>query len=51
MLSYKEWYSCDGLITDRQDGREMESHPMASAGYISVLNPNSSETADVTITF
>jgi len=51
MFSYKEWYSCDGLITDRHDGREMEGHPMASAGYISVLNPSSVETAEVTITF
>jgi len=51
MKSYKEWYSCDGLITDRHAGREMEGHPMASAGYISVLNPNPVETADVTITF
>ena len=51
MKSYKEWYSCDGLITDRHSGMEMEGHPMASAGYVSVLNPNSEETADVTITF
>jgi len=51
MKSYKKWYSCDGLITDRHDGREMEGHPMASAGYISVLNPNSNEKSDVTVTF
>ena len=51
MKSYREWYSCDGLITDRHDGREMEGHPMASAGYISVLNPDPKEAADVTITF
>jgi hypothetical protein len=46
----REWYSCDGLITDRHNGMEMEGHPMASAGYISVLNPNS-DAAEVTITF
>ena len=51
MKSYKEWYSCDGLITDRHNGREIEGHPMASAGYISVLNPGTEEAADVTITF
>jgi len=50
MKSYREWYSCDGLITDRHNGMEMEGHPMASAGYVSVLNPNS-DAADVTITF
>jgi hypothetical protein len=51
MFSYEEWYSCDGLITDRHNGKEMEGHPMASAGYISVFNPSSVETAEVTTTF
>ncbi len=50
MLSYKEWYSCDGLITDRHGGKEIEGHPMSSAGYISILNPNT-ETAQIRITF
>ncbi len=50
MLSYKEWYSCDGLITDRHDHKEIDGHPMASAGFISILNPNKTS-AQVKITF
>jgi hypothetical protein len=37
--SVHEWYSVEGIIFDRHAGREVDGHPLASAAWLSVLNP------------
>jgi hypothetical protein len=45
-----EWYSVEGIIYDRHGGREIEGHPLASAAWLSVLNPAVDAVARVALT-
>jgi len=47
---YGEWYSVEGIIFDRHEGREVDGHPLASAAWLSVLNPASQGEARATLT-
>ena len=39
----REWYSVEGIVFDRHGGREVDGHPLASAAWLSVLNPAAEE--------
>lgn len=44
----REWYSVEGIVFDRHGGREVDGHPLASACWLSVLNP-AADAARVTL--
>ncbi len=45
-----EWYSMEGVVFDRHAGRETDGHPLASAAWLSVLNPSANAEANATLT-
>ncbi len=36
----RAWYSVEGMIFERHGGRDVDGHPLASAAWLSILNPD-----------
>lgn len=49
MKTYREWYACDNYLSDALPWLERDGHPATGLSWLAVFNPNTGQTATVTI--